>query len=150
MDKLYVPDQDHIFRKCSRMSAGDVRRLPGLKKYNLRWKSADPFCGRACWNAPASFIIHRISLCHPSIHLPTNPSAQIHRTSFRDPSIHLSVCLPVSVCLPLHTKVAFAFCFGSDYACLITNLGYFLIRPCDSVILFFCLFCFCILELSCC
>ena len=31
MNKLYVPDHNHIFRKCSRRSPDDFRRLPGLK-----------------------------------------------------------------------------------------------------------------------
>ena len=31
MDRLYIPDHNHIFRKLSRMSSGDFPRLPGLK-----------------------------------------------------------------------------------------------------------------------
>ena len=31
MNRLYIPDHNHIFRKLSRMSSGDFPRLPGLK-----------------------------------------------------------------------------------------------------------------------
>ena len=31
MDRLYIPGQNHIFRKLSRMSSGDCPRLQGLK-----------------------------------------------------------------------------------------------------------------------
>ena len=31
MNRLYMPDHNHIFRKLSRMSSGDFPRLPGLK-----------------------------------------------------------------------------------------------------------------------
>ena len=41
MNNLYVPYYNHIFRKCSRTSPDDFRRLPGLKFDDLRVKNND-------------------------------------------------------------------------------------------------------------
>ena len=39
MDRLYVPDHNHIFRKLSHRSSGDFPRFPGLKYDDLVMKN---------------------------------------------------------------------------------------------------------------
>ena len=39
MNNLYVPYYNNIFRKCSRTSPDDFRRLPGLKFDDLKPKN---------------------------------------------------------------------------------------------------------------
>ena len=39
MDRLYVPDHNHIFRKLSHRSSGDFPRFPGLKYNDIIMKN---------------------------------------------------------------------------------------------------------------